>query len=538
MQHRVEVDQDERECERIEQDIEDSVAVKRSRKDEDEEKWLFLLNLSFSTSADQLVKALTLSLEIDDPAPIIHCEIKTHTHGVHKDKPNGRAVVIVKNEQIAERLTGKFHHLGRNVVIKRHHGKKVQRVKDLNVRRFDLSALQLGRGIADEFVEIWRAKETDQLNMELNGREKRQFALEFGLNSVNYRIEFEMRHIVRLAVQKNDENQRIITFRLRFPGTLFNGGKISDIDSTAGLFMGISLSDILLQPKLVWNAGTIDSTKWIRSVDPSGDGCFGAGNVFRLAGPQVDTKEDRELLHALRNFSIKPRKASDLTINTLTRRGSEWSNSENNNWCPIYTQAFESLDFSTRYLLHALFASFKLTLGTVAQVNELRQQLEMMDIDLANPILEQMYYSSPRKLNLVLQELNEATGALKQRPTVDFVSVRRVLVTPLRICPIPPLEETGNRILRWNSKIILSESRLWMKTMGRSLMKQLLKSVSVLWLCMVSMSEDDILCFWHIQILNCATDLVGCTIKNVEVMTLEVLHRLLRYDNQWGTLKN
>uniref|UniRef100_A0A6B2KXD6 RNA-dependent RNA polymerase n=1 Tax=Arcella intermedia TaxID=1963864 RepID=A0A6B2KXD6_9EUKA len=187
-----------------------------------------------------------------------------------------------------------------------------------------------------------------------------------------------------------------------------------------------------------WAYGDVD---WVRIADPS-DGLIGY-----YLGYYIEFKdlEGDKVWQALAEYKVNHKfiMENDIQFQEIPK-GTK-------SWCLGYENLFEICPFSIRYLLHALIAAHKLVFYTIDEALQILEILSGIPEAQAVDILEHMFERRIEKLPVewILNQIKKNTYVdLKDFDDSDMV--RRVFVTPLRICPqVPELDRT-NRIIREN----------------------------------------------------------------------------------------
>lgn len=397
------------------------------------------------------------------------------------DHATVNAVVLLQNRQSYEHLIHQANNTSAGLKIdqrsarlrlRKYEGNIPKRVRNINKHRFPLNSFQLGnfqlvkanaRNAQApnhdrlEFAECWNKKD---VMLELNGREKRQFTIEFTCNDLSHRFEVKLKNILWFTIQYcPTTDQRVLVFSLRFPGQIFT-------------------------PCTDYRAKSDSITiQWWRSLDPTPVGAFGACACVRLVGPIIGSKEDKELLAAFRQFQLKPKYF--VAPESLSQPVAFQDNWKNNNWSDANTIFLKPLPYATRYLIHALLSSFKIYFTSEDQIrslcSEIQSQAKTHSYVQIDQLLMQLFvqlqtghvenmdilYRRLRSVHLQKKKIvsmakvarkglvsrlenNDDENDNEAKEEQDLYLVRRVYITPLRICPQPPMYEKGNRILRHN----------------------------------------------------------------------------------------
>lgn len=114
-----------------------------------------------------------------------------------------------------------------------------------------------------------------------------------------------------------------------------------------------------------------------------------------------------------------------------------------------YDYLLKVLPFEIRYLIHCCISAHKFFFASASEVLQLIELISVKDRPFVESVLETLYYTT--RLSSFRSLLKDLGGPIDEDDeyidTIDFV--RRVLVTPLRVCPqAPEADSATNRIIR------------------------------------------------------------------------------------------
>ena len=426
-------------------ELEQSLEILECQKRQEHERLLCLKNVPFSFNHDKLQACLTRFL-VQFPFPILNCKVFRHRHGKLAGKPSGRAQITCASEIVAQILLNKASSYpgiiieGRKLQIKEYIGVLPTRTKDQGLEPFHFQKLQIGYHTAQGFQAKW---EKANVQLELNGRNQRQIAIQYKqhnltdqtafepffkiLNSTECRLEFQVRNVVKCLIAQDDSNYRILMFQFRYAPLVFRDNK------TVDELLGISNNEII----------------WERTVDNTSNGVLGCCTFYRFIGPKVGSNQDGKLLTKLRKFNLSPKISNPLSqLDHAHKHQIMLANKMNMNWWHTYSAAFAVLPFSTRYLLHALIAAHKLWFEDKSQMTLLTDALQTFTTEKANDVLTTWFYTDDEyTIHDWIRWMTEEHTLSPEEETSEIL-IRKVLVTPTQVCPLPPQPDFTNRIIR------------------------------------------------------------------------------------------
>ena len=435
-----------REEEEYWQSVESSEGMTRAVEAINNEKIAFISNISFGATPFDLVQFL--GSIVDNHESILRCQFITDK----SRRFRGCAFVTIHAGYFVKLLRPEpFNFQGRLLRISEANQPPRQR-KDLQTCLVVIDDVMIGnaKSLESEIMLRWQ-EPCQEAFLEINGRGVRQIGIQF---SPDKRIEFPFKNItedgIRLFV--GPERKRVVRMMLRRPPFCFRSIK-QEASSFESLINTILFGSMVND--LVWDAseGPNANKCWERTKDLSGGSSFGHFLVYDLIlSSEIGSDNDKQLLHCLRDYKLCRYDIAPLSTPNQTELGLCGPQ----DWTGGYDSLFLDIPFETCYLVQALVSANIICFCTKTEAFKLSAALSLCTQSHAEEILSSAFYEYPRSLGETLDSILTSLSHLPPEVLLDadgsrnILSIRRVLVTPLRICPQPPELEASNRILREN----------------------------------------------------------------------------------------
>lgn len=431
---------------------------------------VLIRNIHYSVSSKQLVEFINNKLESTislQQVSVARCEIMTNGRGTSK----GWAIVLLRSEDLFRTLKSMEDSLvlnGRKLVLKEGDGSSKRKRNVHQELKIPGHELHLGNPISESslsFLSKWSAPTSDNLFLEVQGSSGK-IIIWFENEGSCYKVEHSMHHIRRFRVEMdNDTNNIVISFLAKEPPKLYVK-KEPKLD-----WSGLGLADLMLgmQSLHLWEIGVTDEENWVRTIDRKN--VFGHCMMYRYSlNIGIEDKIFVKLLSVLREFSFIKNREIKLEC-CLRSDYQEYSFDEND----ILMQIQPYVPYNIVYLLHCLYGANKFDLQGVLTsdhaitdskfVQELVNLLKIYPLFFLEDALLQCF-SDPRigfmeqltdYLVDICKYISEDKENFEQQrfdSSSSTILMRRVLVTPLRICPQPREPEASNRVVRQFYKFI------------------------------------------------------------------------------------
>jgi hypothetical protein len=431
----------------------------------EQERIAFIANIPFQVRPEGLVEYLASLIGGIDL--VARCEFHKNRQGLF----NGCAFVTLKNSDAFEELLSQKSCClqGRTLNISEAHRRHVERPrKDSNVCSVAVDSVMIGTASAPDSAICTRWKLKNERNfLEINGHGARQVVIQI---SEENRLEFAFKHTTRDGVGLfiGADGKRIIRFRLRRPPFCLKKSEGGDLFEShlSRIMIGITGTGFVWDPEeaLYADSDRQKDFKWERVSNISGYFSFGLFLVYDLVmTAPVGSNADNKVLACFKEFKLhrydRARLPSSFSeVNFIPSNADDWSGG--------HDDLFTGLEFDICFLLHALVGGNILSFHTRAEAVSLAAALRDCAVRDAANILSLAFYRHPcpstDTLSMILSKLvlasrrdsdvahdsDEGAQSCDSDESGNLVSIRRVLVTPLRICPQPAQREASNRILR------------------------------------------------------------------------------------------
>ncbi|ETV89244.1 hypothetical protein H257_00601 [Aphanomyces astaci] len=358
-------------------------------------------NLKFEVTSTRLHQFL----EANGIFSITKCKVK-----IENGRSVGRATVTVASSSDMDKLLGlndvRFFSRPMRVQIDR---KSVPILSRWNGTSMSVGTLP---DASDEFRPYWTT--SSNMALEITERGKHVLAMEFAKSR---RIEFKVRDVVRCCVHAaaTDDDGCSLWFHVRRPPMCFQ---------KVGLHL---FKD--------------DDDDWVRSTDPSGASVF--GQCFAYA---VELPMSRALVSTtLQRYGVKATK--HCTYHKPVVPGippeqvlGKWSGGDD--------RRFANVPWTVRYALHVLVVQRKIDFLDAAFATHVATACATSKVPPAvlSHHLVALRVFPRRSIADKLLALLDPSTPLPSTPTGH--TIRRVLVTPLRVVPEAPEADQTNRVLR------------------------------------------------------------------------------------------
>ena len=443
----------------------------------------FFSNIPFQRSCNDLVEFLIDKLKIlgvssqTNSCGIVRCQLMPRRKGSHinfKQLHSGCALVIFESERIFTLLsTCRLHLDGRELKLQKGKGGWSSHKKYVKPPMiFPSTEIYLSTAPLGTMDYIWKSNQDVSISFDGSAR---CITLCFSHKDTSYVSEMPFSTIHQSGIGCiSKSGQLAVQFRVSHPSRLYR-------NDTADFFemnkIGVQLGMI---SNLTWEMNELtNEKKTIRTVDPTRNNSFGRSLSFSIV---LRDKVDLQRIHdILQKFSLSsssnfmkiyeipiPRKIEDVD--------------ECYNQC-IWTSLVESgLDFSILYWLHCLSGANKIDFVQYVQNSSLYHIIDMLvntDSSKAINVLQYLYLDLANEYIIdfaqsfadasdrfpvsddndneevkKVEEDEETNNDFNQDAEDDLfdgthnILVRRVLITPLRICPQPAEIEQSNRVTR------------------------------------------------------------------------------------------
>jgi hypothetical protein len=352
---------------------------------------------------------------------------------------SGKARVITNSQPSHDHFLALNLYLNsRKLTIKSHQGSAPKRDKTVDTKEFEFTTLFLGTGDLNDHSR-WQSEKGIKIKLLLDGTKTRQLFLEFD----RYRLECPLSSLQHCEILQN--SSVLFRFRLSCPPLCSRNSLHGNLDGI--LFGGIHLDGNF------WDSFCKTEAKWERTISPYNSNSFGAYVDYNLvADPNMNVALFKKVLD---NFSLKT-----TITNTPFPQILICKPVDNSQWSNGFDICFSKLSFSFRYLLHTVIASHKLWFRTEEDPKTISNLLSKpVNIPQSEIYILQLFYSPVKESpsSWLIQNLSKLEKKWESSKNDDemnsIVLIRRVLITPLRICPQPGEADSSNRILRvFNSK--------------------------------------------------------------------------------------
>eukprot|EP00798_Chlamydomonas_sp_ICE-L_P010051 gene10051-7944_t len=353
-------------------------------------------------------------------------------------------------------------YMGRSLAVKKNEGKGPTRRK-LSSSRFSVAELDVGHQPLDDASLESCFHTSDEVVIELNAPE-RKLALEFkSRNSVAgrsgtrlLRVAIAMKQISVATLHEGSGGCHELVIKSRRPPFLHRPCESQDgmeamvALAFRSLFSTYASSGPTPSGQVSRASGDANSwsplehgnwasdVRWERTIDPTGgSNAFGTHVTYRLImSDRIGSRNDKQLVTALREFNVQmqggPTLPRGVSIRCSTPDPSRFSD-----WSGGFSHILRHLPFEQRYLIHALIASHQLIIRSEEDARSLAAApMKWLHDDGRAPLRGRRMFDSYVK---------------RCGRSISEAEIRRVFVTPLRICPQPPELDAGNRIIRENA---------------------------------------------------------------------------------------
>lgn len=443
----------------------------------------FITNISFNKTAIELVAYIHTIVENS----AVRCQLIKNKKTFHGH--NGCAVVIFKTMQQFQSFAShpRLTFDNRDLRVKQGDGSSKGRrgnLKPFEAISFKGERIELGLSVSDLSAPFNVEWETGgiPLEMEIN-TEKRSIVLKFdqeGSNQVieSYTVEMSMRRLRRVVIGQNGCNI-IVILHCQYPPKIFCKEKPRNILQELNSLFNFSLADIMpgIQNNLLWELSGADKEDvWLRTVDFTDHNAFGRCLMYRVVlGNEKDVDLHR-LFKVFKDFGLL-RSSDRGTVNSFGSASNSKNKITSKMWALV--NGSRGLPFSTLYWLHCLEGANKLDLQSRLDTADKNSDESIYKIieklqstgKLKSEYVLQLLYLNPKvvfisnfielfEASLEDPYVNTCIEDLQNRehdyedPLNEMIEVRRVLITPLRVCPQPPSPEQSNRVVRMFSEHI------------------------------------------------------------------------------------
>lgn len=299
---------------------------------------------------------------------------------------------------------------------------------------------------------------TQDVLLELNASRNLQLVVEFGAFRIEFSLGMVKRHaLFKIRTASGGIDSLCLRLVLSRPPLCY-----SFVQDTSAISGFASLTSMLLsgvnKNPMIWDRnpdaclGRNGTGYWDRTTDPSSGSAFGHCLIYDLVIDQQHGSELAQKMHELSMFRTTPIWISEALLRPHIGQ------LEAHDWSGGFDGVFDQVLFSIRYLLHANIAAHKLVFESLADAQRVCSVLRQCDLEHATNALTDVYLSVPEahSVEVLLRWLNEPQDEEdfddeeNPAPTLPESTclTRRILVTPLRVCPQLPEMDMSNRILR------------------------------------------------------------------------------------------
>eukprot|EP00798_Chlamydomonas_sp_ICE-L_P010044 gene10044-7936_t len=426
--------------------IESSRAVRRDA-EEGPHAVAFISNLSPQATPDGLAQFLTSLLPPNSgPDPIVKIHYpskKSEMEGASKKKiwahvvfANATSLTFLLDVSDTKRL----EHMGRRLTVKTRLGKappaegKGPTRRKLSSSQFQVAELDVGhQPLHDGSMESCYHT-SDKVFLELNAP-KRELALEFKSKSMRVvlRVAVPMKQISVAKLHEGRGGCHELVITSRQPPFLYRACEAKD-GSTARKDLAVSSNSL----SVLDHENRASDARWERTIDPTGgSNAFGTHLTYRLImSDKIGSPINKQLVTALHDFKVHMQGGVNLPRGVSIRCSTPDPTSLRD-WSGGFSQILRHLPFKHRYLIHALIASHQIIIRSPEEACCLAAATVQWLCDDDKALLKgcRLFSSYVKRCGRSISE----------------AEIRRVFVTPLRICPQPPKSDDGKRIIRENA---------------------------------------------------------------------------------------
>ena len=418
------------------------------------EKEGFLSNLPYTASAKSLVSFIQQVMKDEGGymgVPAVRVEML-----VKCGRRNGCAVVIFRDActyNLFKSLENKLLFMGRTLRVKEGNGKskRKRRIHD-ETYSFSTSRYQIGLPILDQNSSFHMKDEFEAQDVHIDGSKGRFYIL-FTLRDVNYRAEYSIRQMRHLTLEEDETASGVVMsfYSLKNP-------RLSCEDFNFDICVTNAVNENIWE-NCINNSQDLD---WLPTVDPtpfeSFKFCLTTRVFIRLDSKSGWDCELMRLITALRNFRLLPKRflangCMRIKLNPCRDLYENWKSLQIRD-LDVFLQLRKLLAFPIIYCLHCLVGARKVDLAYEKQlgIDTLVDTLKAYSEGTTLSLLYGLFSNFTQPFVFGLRDFVRkfAPTVLPHKPVLSgrgFL-VRRVLVTPLRVCPQPPEEEPSNRVLR------------------------------------------------------------------------------------------
>lgn len=297
---------------------------------------------------------------------------------------------------------------------------------------------------------------------ELSGRNHRQLGIEFDKARIEFGLQSLVHHELREIRSAFGNAVLVLRLVLREPPLCFSLFVPDNPMEYRENFSSILLQGVIHKNPMIWDPspgaelGRGATGVWERTTDPSGESAFGHCLLYDIVFEQAHRGKLIEKLNSFALYQASPIPAQVSLIMPEVTVPSK------HDWSGGYDDIFAPVVFSIRYMIHAAVASHKLAFISANEAKRVSFVLQQCtSVRHALNALEDLLRAPLQKnsVTVLLENIRNPPEVEDDSIIDDSVEslpgsaeslclTRRVLVTPLRVCPQLPEMEVSNRVLR------------------------------------------------------------------------------------------